>query len=90
MLYSQALLSFRNSDRGKSTKYLKQAIASNRFVPNYLLGLKRIPRFLPAEYSWGSEEEAVLYAADAYDVWKNTSGALDWLANEIKNGPTEN
>jgi len=90
MLYSQALLSFRNLDRGKSTKYLKQAIASNRYVPDYLLGLKPIPWFLPAGYSWGSEEEAVLYAADAYDVWKNTSGALDWLADEIKNGPMEN
>ena len=85
MLYSEALFSFRNLSRGKAAKHLEQALASNPHVPSYLLGLKHIPFVLPAAYSWGSEEEAILYAADAYDVWKSTPGALGWLAEEIKN-----
>lgn len=84
MLYSQALLSFRSSDCVKSARYLKQALESNPHVPAYLLGIKHMPWRLPDAYAWGSEEEAVIYAADAGEVWKNTPGALAWLAEETR------
>lgn len=84
MLYSQALLTFRRQGREGAGVLLRQALAANAFVPLYLLGLKGLSRLLPDAYQWGSEEEAVIYASDARQVWKNTPGALDWLADEIK------
>jgi len=85
MLYSKALLSFRRLGYGNADKFLKEALLSNPHVPPYLLELKHIPWSLPAYYSQGSMEEAIIYAADACTVWKNTPGALAWLAERIKN-----
>lgn len=85
MLYSKTLLLFRRLEHGNADKYLKEAILSNPYVSPYLLGLKHIPWSLPAYYSHGSTEEAVIYAANARDVWKNTPGALAWLSEGTKN-----
>jgi alkanesulfonate monooxygenase SsuD/methylene tetrahydromethanopterin reductase-like flavin-dependent oxidoreductase (luciferase family) len=48
-------------------------------VPAYLLGAKRLPKSPPPYYSPGSEDEAILYAADHAAGWRRTPGALDWL-----------
>lgn len=80
MLYSEALLSFRRLRDSEADKFLKEAVLSNPHVPPYLLELKHIPWSLPVYYSQGSMEEAIIYAADACAVWKNTPGALAWLA----------
>jgi tetratricopeptide (TPR) repeat protein len=85
MLYSEALLSFRRLKQNKADKFLKEALLSNSYVPAYLLKLKHLPWSLPGYYSYGSMEEAIIYAADACVVWENTSGALAWLAERIKN-----
>lgn len=84
MLYSAALLSFRKLGYGNADNFLKEAILSNPHVPPYLLELKLIPWSLPAYYSQGSVEEAIIYAADACAVWKKTPGALAWLAEDLK------
>jgi hypothetical protein len=34
-------------------------------------------------YSFGSEEEAIIYSADANEAWKTVPGALDWLVAEL-------
>lgn len=83
MLYSQALLYFIKSGGIKSAGYLKQAFESNPYVPQYLLGKKHIPWYLPDMYSFGSEEEAIIYSADANEAWKTVPGALDWLVAEL-------
>ena len=85
MLYSQAILSFRSLGPVKSAKDLKQALGSNPHVPPYLLGVKPIPWSMPDYYSHGSMEEAIIYAAKAYDIWKSTPGALSWLEEGSKN-----
>lgn len=85
MLYSKVLLSFRRWGKNEASKLLSQALSSNVHVPPYLLGVKYIPRVLPDVYQWGSQEEAVIYAADAIQAWKTTSGALDWLSAETDN-----
>jgi tetratricopeptide (TPR) repeat protein len=84
MLYSEALLSFRRFGHDNTDKYLKKALLSNSHVPHFLLGLKPLPWSQPDSYSLGSEEEAIIYATDAYDIWKNTTGALAWLADVIR------
>lgn len=79
--YSRALLDFRKSgDCRKSQKSMTTAMTDNPHVPAFLLGLKKIPRYLPPYYSWGGEDEAVLYVYDNLGVWNATPGALEWLA----------
>ena len=52
----------------------------------YPLGRKRVPRVLPDLVGFGDENEAIAYAGDALVTWRNTPGALQWLAacQEIK------
>jgi len=52
-------------------------------VPLYLLGLKRLPKRLPAFIGMGDENEAICYADEAAGVWFNTPGALEWLGDFI-------
>jgi|GEM_PF-657252 len=79
-LYTMALLSFRESGPSKKAdQQLNKAIAENKYVVDYLLGRKRIPREYPEFYRLGSKEEAIIYANTFKDTWKATEGALDWL-----------
>lgn len=60
---------------------LDKAIATN---PHVVAALNRrlVSIRLPTEsYSFGSPDEAALYAADARDGWTATPGALKWLAS---------
>jgi len=76
------LLTFRQS-RPKSSgaiKALKYAVKTNPFVPDLLLGTKRLPKRMPPHYSIGSKGEAVIYVDQNSDNWSATKGALQWLA----------
>lgn len=53
-------------------------------MPPYLLGRKRMPRNLPELYSFGDDNEAVLYVHGNKTAWKTTPGAMEWLAAEVK------
>ncbi len=78
--YTAALLAFRrDGDSPASRKRLKEALGANSHVPTYLLGERPLPPEPPAYYSFGGDEEAVLYAADALSAWKSTPGAITWL-----------
>ncbi|MBI5036435.1 tetratricopeptide repeat protein [Candidatus Micrarchaeota archaeon] len=79
--YSKALWAFRTQDEKKAAKILEQAIETNRFVPDYLLGKKKPPTHPPEYISPGEPDEAVCYADAALQVWKTTPGALEWLSN---------
>jgi hypothetical protein len=52
---------------------------ADRFLAD-LTGQKRIPRLLPDLVGFGDEDEAIAYAADALVNWRQTPGALEWLA----------
>jgi len=87
-LYSRALLLFRkdgNSQRARAA--LQEAKAYNRFVPLFLLGKKRLPRYLPDYIGMGDENEAVEYAALALELWQQTPGALTWLSDTAPGDP---
>ena len=84
--YAEAILAFRQeSDSARSRDALEAAIESNTHVPLYLLGKKRIPRELPQLYTYGEEDEAIIYAAANSEGWKRTPGALKWLAARSSN-----
>lgn len=84
-MYSRALLDFRKmGDSEISRKSFKVAIKKNKYIPAYLLGRKKMPRFLPEYYSSGAETEAVFYVKENLEAWKTTPGALDWLLHQTK------
>jgi hypothetical protein len=43
-----------------------------------------MPQLLPEYYSPGDENEAMLYAKENLEAWKNIPGALDWLLHQTK------
>ena len=78
--YSQALLLFRTQgDKPTANTALAKAIATNAFIPPYLLGNKPMPKQLPDTVGFGDKNEAIEYAAFAIRAWEQTPGALDWL-----------
>jgi len=78
--YTGALAAFRKSGKSaQSANLLAQAVSGNRFVPDYLLGRKPLPREEPDWYSVGSDDEAVIYAGLFMEPWRQTKGALEWL-----------
>ena len=79
--WAHALLMFRKQGDGpESRERLNAAIESNRHIPDFLLGKKRLPRALPDMVGIGDVDEAACYASDNLESWRATSGALDWLA----------
>ena len=84
-MYSRALLDFRkHGDSPTASASLKAALAENKYVPSYLFGRKKVPRTLPAYYSFGDENEAVFYDHGNRAAWKATPGALEWLSAKAK------
>lgn len=78
--YARALLAFRGEgDRATSQRQLAAAIRSNPHVVKYLVGSADMPDELPSRCSFGSEEEAVLAAAELREAWRGTAGAVEWL-----------
>ena len=79
--YASVLLSFRRSgDTEQSRRQIEEAVKNNPFVSKYLIGKKKFPKQLPEFYSPGDESEAVECAYDQIEAWKNTDGAIKWLA----------
>lgn len=83
-LYSRALWIFRKEGASKKAdNCLKEALEQNRFVPAYLLGMKNLPKQLPAFIGLGDENEAIEYASEGMMLWLKTAGALEWLAENL-------
>lgn len=79
--YARALLDFRKwGDSRRSRKSLQAAMERNRYVPSYLLGKARMPRYLPDAHGFGDEDEAVWYNYENGNAWRSNPEALQWLA----------
>ncbi len=82
--YTRALATFRRQGAGgPADAALREALTTNPFVPAYLLGLKPLPRRLPAYVGFGDEDEAVAYLAEAAEPWLTSPQALAWLATVV-------
>lgn len=78
--FNKALYQFKKSGQSvKSDKELLKAYKSNSYVIDYMIGAKEMPEKLPQYIGRGDENEAVSYVNDAWRVWKETDGALEWL-----------
>jgi len=79
--FSKALLKFkREGSNSKTDSRLRKALVYNRFVPPYLLGLRKLPKKLPEGVGFGDEAEAMEYVGAALRIWHQTDGAIEWLA----------
>ncbi|MFO0907867.1 MAG: tetratricopeptide repeat protein [Isosphaeraceae bacterium] len=86
-VYTVALHAFRKQgDTARSRALLEEARRTNRFVPDYLLGLESFPSEMAATMSIGDRSEAVDYAAGALNGWRATPGALEWLRRSLRKG----
>jgi len=80
--YNNALYYFKKSGQtAKSDKALLNAYKSNKYVIDYMLGIKEMPDELPQYIGIGDENEAVSYVNEAWPIWEKTAGAFDWLYN---------
>lgn len=78
--YNNALYSFKKFGQTiKSQKALLEAYKSNKFVIDYMLGYKELPKQQPEYIGRGDENEAVSYVSGSWPIWDKTKGALDWL-----------
>jgi tetratricopeptide (TPR) repeat protein len=83
--YTRALLAFRREgDTIASRRLLKAAKKTNRYVPDYLVGIKFPPPGQPGYYSPGDESEALNYVGSFMAGWKATPGAVAWLRANSK------
>ncbi len=86
--YTRALAAFRRYGAGhQADAALREALATNPFVPAYLLGRRPLPRRLPAYVGFGDENEAVAYIAEAAEAWLTSPQALAWLASAADAAP---
>jgi len=87
LCYSRALWSFRREgDGAASRKLLVGALASNRHVPDYLLGRKPLPKTAAGYYEPGKASEAVHYVETGIEAWRAIPGALEWLGERTGTG----
>lgn len=75
-----------DATNARSVKLLTVAISSNKFIPEYLLEKKKIPKKQPSNYSYGSTEEACMYVLDGsgLQVWQKYPKALSWLSKNTE------
>lgn len=79
-MYALALWHFqRYGTAPQSTRVLKKALSQNRYVPRYLLRVKKPREYEGTFYQVGTKEEALVYSEIGWDAWHNTRGALAWL-----------
>lgn len=62
------------------SKLWKQAKGVNPYVLDYVTGRKKLPPQQPDSFLEGDESEAICYAMDRLNHWKNAPELIDWLA----------
>lgn len=79
--YSKALYLFKKHgpESMKAVKQLNEARKSNKYVAEYFIGKKKLPKTVPSTYQLGSKEEALIYASEGLEAWRSTPGAISWL-----------
>lgn len=83
--YTRALIGFREHGDNKRTRELRAfAVRVNRFVPAYLSGGARMPKYPPDYVNPGDKTEAVSYVYDNRQAWLETEGSTEWLLREME------
>ncbi len=81
--YSRALIAYRDQgDKRQSRELRAFAVRVNRFVPDYLSGASRMPKYPPDYVNPGDKTEAVSYVYDNRQAWLDSPGSVEWLLKE--------
>lgn len=79
ILFSDALKAYiEEGDTAKTQQKLKKAMNSNQYVVPIMMA-EYPPEEYPSSYTWGGEEEAIIYTHMAWRAWKWNDGAKDWM-----------
>jgi tetratricopeptide (TPR) repeat protein len=81
-LYTRALIAYREgrAPEKATMKLINEALSANEHVPGILAGT-RPPMFAKSGYvTMGGADEAAEYVRECGTAWKETPGAIDWLA----------
>jgi tetratricopeptide (TPR) repeat protein len=83
--YTASLLAFRDEgDSEPARAMLQEAVETNKYVPEYLVGLRPLPPEPPETIGMGDEDEAISYVGQFLRAWRNTPGAIPWLRKSLK------
>ncbi|HEY5106672.1 MAG TPA: hypothetical protein VII73_07855 [Caulobacteraceae bacterium] len=83
-LWSAALAAFRvKGDCAASRAALTRAIGANGHVGAFLTGRKKLPRRLADFVAVRSADEAVAYVTEAAATWAATTGAREWVIDQL-------
>lgn len=78
--YNNALYNFKKFEKkAKTEKILLNAYKRNKFVIDYMLGIKKLPKEQPQYIGRGDENEAIAYVFNTWKIWDKTENAFDWL-----------
>ena len=79
LLYSRALLAYRNSSPD-AEDIAKTAISSNRRIPGLLSKCRWQPKSNSGYITLGERDEAIDYVNNNIKSWIRTHGAIEWIA----------
>lgn len=82
--YTYALWLFHKGRAKEAKDTLKIALTSNKYIPDYLLDKKQLPRSIPSEVIWQSPEEAITYSIMFGELWSKVPNAKEWLFSVAK------
>lgn len=81
--WGRVLERYLSGNQEAAMRALKQARKDNAYVNGYFTGKKRLPPDLPASYSYGSEDEAVVCAERLLRAWWRHPQAVQWLKSRL-------
>lgn len=82
MLYNKALYYFVEDDKFKAKLFIRKAMEANKYVPEYLIGIKHIGMPIKNQFEAGSEDEAKYYVNDAMMAWIGEKKRFFWIVDE--------
>lgn len=80
--WSKVLLYILKGELKQAEAELEIAKVANCHVFDYIRAKKPIPKGNPKNYSYGDENEAILYLQGALPIWQESRAAISWLKNQ--------
>lgn len=79
LLWGDVLEAYLLGDMDRATKARAAAREANGYMEAYLLGHRKLPKQMPASYTWKSPEHAVCAALHLIPAWAAHPPAMAWL-----------
>lgn len=81
--FDRMILAYKQQGFTAKLKMLyRNAQHANRHIPEYLLGMKRVPAGIPEAYSPGDQNEAIAYVVSHALVWAKLQDLIQWMKEQ--------